>query len=242
MHSYRILGFVEIDRVSQKRRFFRASRNHHLSYDVPCPFIGHIFGNVRNVGQVLWHFNVRQNGFPTILCFNPLDGAYSMKCVVYGSKGRVGSAICKRLIRDGYDVMEVDVDTEEEVQIPLRETGEKVIIFHCAWVPGEEKEHVAMTTELLYNWYDQVEAIFVPSSWHIGTDTDYARAKMVVENLLRFFAQLPNAARIITDRIGYFPGDDAELDTGDPFIDKFVGGEDLYQRIMRPMLGLPSHE
>lgn len=152
-------------------------------------------------------------------------------CIVTGSQGRIGSAFTLRLRRAGYEVHAFDHGGRVELET---KANEPVMVFHCAYSAHHIEDHVNYAMTLMSGW-DEFKAIFVPSSMHIGTDTHYGRAKMMIENAARFYNGL--GARIVTDRIGYFPGDGVEPDPKDPFLSHLVDGDELYARIMEQMLG-----
>lgn len=149
--------------------------------------------------------------------------------IVTGSRGRLGRAFVSRLLGEGFEVQGVDLgDAPERKPTP----GARPYLFDCAYQHGDPERHVERVSGLLENWR-RYEAIFVPSSLWIGPDHPYGRAKMAVEHLAAHYSAL--GARVVTDRIGYFPGDGIEPDPNEPFFEHRVTGDALYARVMERM-------
>ena len=155
-------------------------------------------------------------------------GASSTSAIVTGSKGRLGRAFTVRLRRDGFQVE--TVDDGEPRRGPA--AGDKPYLFDCAYRHDEPDQHVERVTAHLAQWR-RYAAIFVPSSMWIDHDHAYGRAKRQVEHLAAHYTLL--GARVVTDRIGYFPGDGVEPDRNDPMYDHRVTGDALYARVMHRM-------
>lgn len=150
--------------------------------------------------------------------------------IVIGAKGRIGRALTLRLTADGYCTIPIDrADANTSVDLP----NLPIYLFECSYDPGNIAAHLESALMAMKNWRKHA-GIFVPSSYWIGTDTPYGRSKLVIEQAAKFYNGL--GAKIVTDRIGYFPGDGVEPDPRDPFIDKLVSGDELYARIMEKML------
>ena len=147
--------------------------------------------------------------------------------IVTGAKGRLGQAFAWRLSRDGYQVRTVDQgDTHPAA------CGGRPLLFDFAYQHDEPDRHVERVTRHFNNWR-RYAAIFVPSSMWIGHDQPYGRAKLAIEQLAVHYTAL--GARIVTDRIGYFPGDDVVPDRTEPLYAHHVTGEALYARVMQRM-------
>jgi nucleoside-diphosphate-sugar epimerase len=149
--------------------------------------------------------------------------------IVTGSRGRLGRAFVSRLLRDGFAVQGVEVgDAPHRDPAP----GERPYLFDFAYVHGEPARHVERVSEHFENWR-RYEAIFVPSSLWIGPDHPYGQAKLAIQHLAaRYSAQ---GARLVTDTIGYFPGDGIAPDPTEPFYEHRVTGDALYARVMERM-------
>ncbi|MFC3582134.1 NAD-dependent epimerase/dehydratase family protein [Sphingomonas hylomeconis] len=150
------------------------------------------------------------------------------KAIVTGARGRLGRAFTMRLRRDGYDVEAIDIGEPRRGHAP----GYKPYLFDCAYQHDEPDQHVARVTGHLQQWR-RYSAIFVPSSMWIDHDHAYGRAKRQVEALAAQYSL--QGARIVTDRIGYFPGDGVAPDHNDPMIAHHVTGDALYARVMQRM-------
>lgn len=151
--------------------------------------------------------------------------------IVHGAGGRVGKAFAQRLERDGYETIGIVGEPIGPLEIDIPDC-EAIYAFECAFTPGREEHHLVSAAKLMTNWRE-FDGIFVPSSMWIGTDDAYGRAKLVIEQMAKFYNGL--GAKIVTDRIGYFPGDGVEPNRADPFIDHLVTGDDLYARVMKAM-------
>lgn len=148
--------------------------------------------------------------------------------IVTGAKGRLGRAFVSRLRRDGFEVEAVDVGETRRAHAP----GYKPYLFDCAYHHDEPDQHVERVTGHLMEW-QRYAAIFVPSSMWIDHDHAYGRAKRKVEQLAAHYTL--QGARIVTDRIGYFPGDGVEPDPNEPMYAHRVTGDALYARVMQQM-------
>jgi nucleoside-diphosphate-sugar epimerase len=149
--------------------------------------------------------------------------------IVTGSRGRLGRAFASRLSSDGFNVHGVEVgETQDRASTP----GEQLYLFDLAYQHGDPDGHVDRVVGHLENWR-RYEAIFVPSSLWIGADSPYGRAKLAVEHLAARYRAL--GARVVTDRIGYFPGDGIAPDPNEPFYEHRVTGDALYARVMARM-------
>jgi len=144
--------------------------------------------------------------------------------IVLGARGRVGSAFARRLHDDGFLVLTDPADPPA-----VARAAAPTYLFDCAYADGDPAGHVERVVRHLADWRDYA-GIFVPSSAWIDTDSDYARAKRAVEALVAFYVAL--GAPVVTDRIGYFPGDGAQPDANEPMIDRLVDGDTLYGRVM----------
>lgn len=151
--------------------------------------------------------------------------------IVHGAAGRVGKAFFDRLKRDGYATYGIVEEPVGPLLVDMPDR-ESVHIFVCAYRAGHDEELLVNVANMMSNWRT-VDGIFVPSSMWIGTDSAYGRAKLVIEQMAKFYNGL--GANIVTDRIGYFPGDGVEPNPADPFIDKLVTGDELYARVMKAM-------
>ncbi len=161
-----------------------------------------------------------------------------IQCFIFGSAGRIGSMLVEKLGQypEFYTVTPVESGVDADIPaIPMVRTENRVFLFDCAWEDAHEADNLAIVHDLLHNWHNCVEAIFIPSSMHVGGDHQYGRMKLIVEQLANFYGREPEAARIVVDRIGYFPGTHGVLDLGDPFIDKLVSPQELFERIMSRM-------
>ena len=143
--------------------------------------------------------------------------------IVLGAGGRVGGAFASRLRRDGFLVL-TDPADPHVVACSVR-----AYLFDCAYQDGEAEGHVQRVVRHLSHWRDYA-GIFLPSSAWIGEDNAYGRCKRVVEELAGFYSAL--GANIVTDRIGYFPGDGVTPDPTEPLIAQLVDGDTLYTRVM----------
>ncbi|MDB5717782.1 MAG: hypothetical protein JWM38_1209, partial [Sphingomonas bacterium] len=113
-----------------------------------------------------------------------------------------------------------------------RAPGERLYLFDFAYTHEQPWHHVDRVAAHLGEWR-RYAAIFVPSSLWIGPDNDYGRAKMAVMSLVaQYRAQ---GACIVTDPIGYFPGDGVVADANEPFLAHLVTGDALYARVMAAM-------
>ncbi|MFA6112942.1 MAG: hypothetical protein WC729_03100 [Sphingomonas sp.] len=149
--------------------------------------------------------------------------------IVTGCRGRLGRAFVSRLLREGFEVHGMDIgETQDRTSAP----GERLYFFDLAYEHGDPDGHVERVSGHLENWRCY-EAIFVPSSLWIGADSPYGRAKLAIEQLAARYCAL--GARVVTDRIGYFPGDGIEPDPNEPFYQHRVTGDALYARIMERM-------
>ena len=148
--------------------------------------------------------------------------------IVLGAAGRVGSAFARRLSRDGY-IVHADVPDP----VSARAAIAPVYLFDCAYEHGDPAGHVERVVAHLARWR-RYAAIFIPSSMWIGTDQSYGHAKLIVEELAAFYTGL--GARVVTDRIGYFPGDGVEPNADDPMLHALVTGDGLYARVMARMV------
>ena len=124
------------------------------------------------------------------------DGVVS--AIVLGAGGRVGSAFSRRLQAAGF---RVSTDPAEPHIVATRSNA---YLFDCAYQDGDPAGHIMRVAAHLTHWRDYA-GIFVPSSSWIGEDHAYGHAKRVVEALAAFYRTL--GANVVTDRIGYFPGD-----------------------------------
>lgn len=148
--------------------------------------------------------------------------------IVLGAGGRVGSAFATRLQRDGFLVL-----TDPADPVIIARAATPAWLFDCAYRDGDPEGHVERVAGHLRHWGDYA-GIFIPSSMWIGPDHLYGRAKLVVEELAGFYAAL--GANIVTDRIGYFPGDGVAPDLNEPLIGSLVDGDTLYARVMARLL------
>lgn len=147
--------------------------------------------------------------------------------IVLGAGGRVGGAFTRRLRRDGWAVIEDPADPVTAARSAA--SGSGAWLFDCAYRDGDPAAHVERVGAHLAHWRDYA-GIFVPSSDWIDQDEPYGFAKRAVEALAAFYRSL--GANVITDRIGYFPGDGKQADPLEPMIDRLVDGETLYARVM----------
>lgn len=152
--------------------------------------------------------------------------------IVHGHKGRVGSAFASRLAADGFDV--VTGDAIAALELPMLDV--RTFLFDCAYQHEDPVGHVERAAKHLADWR-RLAGIFIPSSLHIGTDTAYGRAKLVIEQLVAFYRS--EGANVVTDRIGYFPGDGVTGDVTNPYYHKLVTGNVLYARVMAKLLADP---
>lgn len=144
--------------------------------------------------------------------------------IVLGAEGRVGGAFARRLAIHGYKVSR-DPRRPDMLARAMRGT----LLFDCAYRDGEAEEHVWRVAAHLAAWRDYA-GIFVPSSGWIEADNPYGRAKRRIEELAVAFRAL--GANVVTDRIGYFPGDGIVADPNEPMIAQLVDGDALYARVM----------
>lgn len=161
------------------------------------------------------------------------DASAGARCaIVLGAGGRVGSAFARRLPRDGFVVLSDPVDPDV-VADPATS-----YLFDCAYRDGDAEGHVQRVGAHLARWRDYA-GIFIPSSGWIEEEHAYGRAKRVVEELAGFYRLL--GANVVTDRIGYFPGDGAQADPNEPMIADLIDGDTLYARVMGKLLdGAPA--
>lgn len=165
--------------------------------------------------------------------------------IVTGSRGRLGRAFVSRLLGQGFQVQGVDL-CDPPHREPARDA--RPYLFDFAYVHGEPARHVERVTGHLENWR-RYEAIFVPSSLWIGPESPYGQAKLAIQHLATHYRA--QGARVVTDPIGYFPGDGIEPDPTEPLYEHRVTGDALYARVMGMMLpadrcaekgvGLPLH-
>lgn len=149
--------------------------------------------------------------------------------IVHGHEGRVGSAFASRLARDGFNV--VTGDAIAALEWPMMDV--RAYLFDCAYQHEDPTGHVERAVGHLAHWR-RLAGIFIPSSMHIGVDTAYGRAKLVIEQLIAFYRG--EGANIVTDRIGYFPGDTVAGDANNPFYHMLVTGDALYARVMAQLV------
>jgi len=154
--------------------------------------------------------------------------------IVHGHEGRVGSAFAARLARDGLEV--VTGDAIARLEWPM--VGARAYLFDCAYQHEDPAGHVQRAVQHLAEWR-RLAGIFIPSSLHIGTDTAYGRAKLVIEQLVVFYRG--EGANVVTDRVGYFPGDGVAGDPANPFYHELVTGDVLYARVMAKLMADPAH-
>lgn len=151
--------------------------------------------------------------------------------IVEGAYGRVGSAFASRLRRDGWTVHALARDNVEDwTRVRLEESP---YIFDCSYQHGDPWGHVEHVVQLLRD-HRHFSGIFIPSSEWIGTDGGYGQAKLVIEQLAVLYRA--GGANVVTDRIGYFPGDGVEPDPRDPFYHRLITGDALYARVMEKLL------
>lgn len=143
--------------------------------------------------------------------------------IVLGAGGRVGSAFASRLRQDGFLVLTDPADPHVVAR------SVRAYLFDCAYRDGEAEGHVQRVAAHLSHWRDYA-GIFLPSSGWIDQETAYGRSKRVVEELAAFYRTL--GANVVTDRIGYFPGDGVAPDPTEPLIAELVDGDVLYARVM----------
>jgi len=149
--------------------------------------------------------------------------------IVTGSRGRLGRAFASRLLGDGFAVHGIEIgETHDHASTPHK----GLYLFDCAYQHGDPDGHVERVSGHLENWR-RYEAIFVPSSLWISPDSHYGRAKMTVERLASRYNAI--GARVITDRVGYFPGDGVEPDPNEPLYEHRITGDALYARVMARM-------
>lgn len=147
--------------------------------------------------------------------------------IVMGAGGRVGSAFARRLHRDGFLVLTDPADPHVVAR------SVRAYLFDCAYRDGDPEGHVERVGAQLTHWRHYT-GIFVPSSCWVDQDSAYGRSKRVVEELAGFYRTL--GANIVTDRIGYFPGDGVMPDLNEPLIAELVDGDALYARVMRRLM------
>ena len=147
--------------------------------------------------------------------------------IVLGAGGRVGGAFAARLRRDGFLVFTDPADPH------IVAHSVRAYLFDCAYRDGDPEGHVERVARHLTHWRD-FAGVFVPSSSWIGEDNAYGRSKRVVEELAGFYRTL--GANVVTDRIGYFPGDGVAPDPSEPMFAHLVDGDTLYARVMGKML------
>lgn len=145
-----------------------------------------------------------------------------------GAEGRVGSAFARRLAIDGYII---SGDPRRPEALARENPG--TLLFDFAYRDGEAEEHVWRVKAHLASWCDYA-GIFVPSSAWIDADNAYGRAKRQVEELAATYRAI--GANVVTDRIGYFPGDGVPADANEPLIAQLVDGDTLYARVMTRLL------
>lgn len=152
--------------------------------------------------------------------------------IVLGAGGRVGAAFARRLRYDGFLVVADPADP-----VTVARTAAPAWLFDCAYTHGDAEGHVARVTAHMAHWRDYA-GIFVPSSEWIGGDDPYGRSKRVVEALAGFYRSL--GGTVVTDRIGYFPGDGVAPDSAEPMIARLVDGDALYARVMAGLMAVSS--
>ena len=143
--------------------------------------------------------------------------------IVLGAGGRVGGAFATRLRRDGFLVLPDPADPHVVAR------SVRAYLFDCAYRDGDAEGHVQRVAGHLAYWRDYA-GVFLPSSAWIGEDDCYGRSKRVVEEMAGFYRTL--GANVVTDRIGYFPGDGVAPDPTEPMIAQLVDGDTLYARVM----------
>lgn len=147
--------------------------------------------------------------------------------IVLGAHGRVGGAIVRRLRAAGRLVLE-DPDDVVLADVLMG----RPMLFDCAYRHGDPAGHVQRVAGHLARFRDY-SAIFVPSSLWAGTDSDYGLAKRAVLALADFYRAI--GAPVVTDPIGYFPGDDVSPDPAEPHFGQAIDGDALFARIMTAM-------
>ena len=153
--------------------------------------------------------------------------------IVTGARGRLGRAFVARLLEAGFTVEGLDIG---DVRRHRRALGQRVYLFDLAYTHGEPDAHIARVAAHLADWASW-DGIFVPSSMWIVSDDAYGRAKQAVEDLAAFYAG--QGAHVVTDRIGYFPGDGVMPDPTEPLYTHYVTGDALNARGMNRLLAQP---
>lgn len=149
--------------------------------------------------------------------------------IVTGAGGRLGRAFAWRLEADGFVVERLDIGSPPHRVAAL---GERPYLFDFAYTHEEPWQHVERVATHLHAWR-RYAAIFVPSSLWIGPNDEYGRAKLAVMALVARYRAA--GACIVTDPIGYFPGDDMPADATEPLLAHLVTGDALYARVMAQM-------
>lgn len=149
--------------------------------------------------------------------------------IVHGHEGRVGSAFASRLAADGFEL--VTGPAIARLEWPTIDV--RAYLFDCAYQHEDPAGHVERAAQHLAEWR-RLAGIFIPSSMHIGPGTPYGRAKLVIEQLVGFYRG--EGANVVTDRIGYFPGDGVAGDPANPYYHELVTGDELYARVMRKLI------
>lgn len=158
----------------------------------------------------------------------------SRHAVVGGAKGRIGSAFVPRLLRDGFVVHAIDPAPLKAGKIHFG-VDDEVYIFDFAYTDGQPQQHVERVVHAFAQWKFW-DGIVVPSSmWAtVHAAGSYGRAKYAIEQLAVFYRSL--GANIVTDQIGYFPGEGVAPNLDDWFVTSLVSADDLYARIMKALL------
>ena len=159
------------------------------------------------------------------------QGAEVACAIVLGARGRVGDAFTRRLQGAGFLVLTDPADPHV-----IARTVD-AYLFDCAYQDGDPAGHVERVAFHLAHWRDYA-GVFIPSSCWIDGDHAYGHAKRVVEALAAFYRTL--GANVVTDRIGYFPGDGVQPDPTEPMIAQLVDGDTLYARVMERLLARTS--
>ncbi len=169
-----------------------------------------------------------------------------MNVVITGSSGRVGSAIARRLKRDGYNVTGIDIVAGEHTNIVAEATPRLLasvpcnLLFHFAsggaLAPGSFTQEAACAefeaaVAILEALCGRAGALLLAASPWIEhrPAAPYARLKRSVEALADLYDGY-RGTRVRSDRIGYFPGDGNEPDPAHSA--RLVGGDELYVRLI----------